>query len=193
MVRNWCWSLLLGAIGIACHAGGGSLPAPAGRCPPRAPADAGPYLPGSNDSLPDLAGEYDLWSVYASGGPQLFLQRARLHLVATDSAFQPVASHTGASYWLAGSLVWVDTITGVPLRHADSTPYRDTVQVVSSDLYTGCRRCLDGSPVRYRIIAVNEREFWGYWEEPQGYLRVADTSGRRLPNSAGHYCARRQQ
>jgi hypothetical protein len=60
-------------------------------------------------------------------------------------------------------------------------------------MYVGCRRCLDASPLEYRIIAVTAQEFWGYWIDAQtGIDRAFDPSGRRVPNPAGHYCARRR-
>lgn len=179
---------------VACHsptAGGVALMV----CAPWAPTAAGPYEAVHDDSVPDLAGDYDLLSVYASGGARISFSRMRLRLVRTDSAYRALASPIAERpTWLAGSVEWLDTITGAPLRGSDTTPvYRDTAQIEGSALYIGCRRCLDGSPVRYRILAVTAREFWGYWEDPQtGITRVADSTGRWLPNPAGHYCARRR-
>jgi hypothetical protein len=157
-------------------------------CPAFAPEGATSYEPFSAVLSPRLTGEYELVSVVASDGPALHSWRGVLRLVATDSAFRPTARAPGENApWLAGTLTtWVSD-------RQDSVLSRDTVQAENDRMYVGCRRCLDASPLEYRIIAVTAQEFWGYWIDAQtGFSKGFDASGRRVPNPAGHYCARRR-
>jgi hypothetical protein len=176
--------LLLGIPACAGRPAEGSAPL---NCPAFAPQGATSYDPFSVIAAPSLAGEFDLVSVLASDGPPGYAWRGVLRLVATDSAFRPLRSSTSENApWLAGTLEWRS-------QAGDSLVQRDTVQAVSEWLYVGCRRCMDASPLEYRIIAVTPREFWGYWQDPQtGISTAMDASGRRLPDPAGHYCARRR-
>jgi hypothetical protein len=157
-------------------------------CPAFAPQGATSYEPFSSVVTPRLAGEFDLVSVVASDGPPGHSWSGVLSLVATDSVFRPLARAPGANApWLAGTLTtWVSDRQDSVLNH-------DTVQVENDRMYVGCRRCLDASPLEYRIIAVTDHEFWGYWVDAQtGFDRAFDASGRRVPNPAGQYCARRR-
>jgi hypothetical protein len=157
-------------------------------CPPFAPEGATSYEPFSAVTTPRLAGEYDLVSVVASDGSPRHSWSGVLRLVATDSAFRPLGRASSENVpWLAGTLTtWVSD-------RPDSVLSRDTVQAENDRMYVGCRRCLDASPLEYRIIAVTAQEFWGYWIDAQtGIDRAFDPSGRRVPNPAGHYCARRR-
>jgi hypothetical protein len=65
-------------------------------------------------------------------------------------------------------------------------------EVDRSTLYIGCRDCTDSSPTHYRIRGVTPGGFWGTWADYQTGIGVlVDSSGKRLPNPEGYYCARR--
>jgi hypothetical protein len=182
---NSLTALLLAVVG--CTRRRVEAVAPLG-CPAFAPQGATSYEPFSAVVTPRLAGEFDLVSVVASDGPPGRSWSGVLRLVATDSAFRPLARAPGANApWLAGTLTtWVSD-------KQDSVLSRDTVQAENDRMYVGCRRCLDASPLEYRIIAITAHEFWGYWVDAQtGFDRAFDASGRRVPNPAGQYCARRR-
>jgi len=60
-------------------------------------------------------------------------------------------------------------------------------------MYVGSRRMLDGVVVDYHIVALTPDGFWGLWIDRQtGLGHIVDSTGRWLPNPAGHFCARRK-
>ena len=158
-------------------------------CPYLVPPGSDPYWANTTSSVLRLVGRYDLFAVTVSDGPPVWTWQTELTLTTTDSLFRPIpAPDTGAIYapWLAGTIRWKSQDGEGVWRH-------DTVQVEYDTMYVGCRHCNDGVVVDYHIIAITPYGFWGLWIDRQtGLGSIVDSTGRLLPNPAGHFCARRK-
>ena len=127
----------------------------------------------------ELLGSYELTTVYTSQGGRPYTMTGRLTLTPPEQRRQqgrvPVAAWPVSGSYLA----------------SDSGSSAEGVVVEGEVLYRGYV-CLDCSPVRYLLQWVTDSAFGGRWEDRQtGLYRVYDSTGRKLPNPAGHYCARR--
>jgi hypothetical protein len=177
--------------------GCGAVPAPSSAaapvtalCPELAPSGARPYEPWEGAQARALEGAYSLTLVTTSAGGRPYDAQWRLWLAPTDSAHR--FAREGPS--LAGVVIWDDTTRHRPrLTLGSPGSMTDTAEVVGARLYLGCHDCLDGAPYELRIIAVTSKAFWGIFEmhmNGSGTV-VTDSTGRVMPNPAGHYCARR--
>jgi len=187
---------VIGAFLLGCQvapAASGRVPTPtADPCPELAPTGAHPYEPWEGAQARALGGAYSLTLVTTSAGGHPYYVRWRLWLTPTDSA-HGVAGRDDPS--LAGVVTWDDTTQRRPrLTLGSPGSMTDTAEVVGARLYLGCHDCLDGAPYELRIIAVTSNEFWGIFEmgmNGSGAV-LTDSTGRVLPNPAGHYCAQRR-
>jgi hypothetical protein len=134
----------------------------------------------------------------------------RFRLIALDTTEQPVTSRTRVvSLRLVDSAERAASKVNRRFAHAANRdlqlvdardPEPDTglaalqVQVDDGLLILGCRDCLDGIIVVYRVAAVSPSGFWGTWHDPQtGIGRVVDKNGRFLPDPGGYFCAVRTE
>jgi hypothetical protein len=158
-------------------------------CPYATPAGSDPFWPTTAAPVLRLVGRFDLISVNASSGGPLEVLRGELVLRTTDSLFRPVAAPDSSSLtppWLGGTLTWATGDSTYPTGHA-------AVEVEYDTMYVGGRRMLDGVVVDYHIVALTPDGFWGLWIDRQtGLGHLVDSTGRWLPNPAGHFCARRK-
>jgi hypothetical protein len=127
----------------------------------------------------ELLGSYELTTVYTSQGGKPYPMTGRLTL--TPPELRRGQDRLRVAPWpVAGSYL-----------ASDSGSSAEGV-VVDGEILYRCYICLDISPVRYQLAWVTDSGFGGTWEDRQtGLYRVYDSTGRRLPNPAGHYCARR--
>jgi hypothetical protein len=151
---------------------------------PLGPASCPAYAPGRGrpvGNAADLAGDYDLVSVVTSFGPPPAPWRGHLTLqrVVQQDDQRPIA------------LVGAYSQAGV---RGSSAPRPDSVSVVGDTLILGPWLMLDMSAPRYYIRARTDNGFWGQWyENVRGNgMHMTDSTGRELPDPAGHFCAVRR-
>jgi hypothetical protein len=126
----------------------------------------------------ELHGTYELTTVYTSQGGRPYPVTGRLTLSPPEQ--RPRQERPRVAAW---------PVAGTYLP-SDSSSSAEGVVVEGEILYR-CY-CLDISPVLYRLTWVTDSAFGGTWEDRQtGISRVYDSTGRGLPNPAGHYCAHR--
>jgi hypothetical protein len=136
----------------------------------------------------DLAGDYQLVQVRTQPAPSVTTS-GRLHLVPVDSATR-AAAVGGAVRDLIG---WLDPVEGDSSWRADvgsRDPGHPGAVLAGSHLRLGQSGSLDAYVEHLTITAVSRDGFWGWWKAEPGFeLRVDSTSGRRLPDPAGFFCA----
>jgi hypothetical protein len=151
-------------------------------CPPTAPRGSKPI---EDSDVESLRGHYKVTLVSLSQGP--YSWTGSLHLVPTDT-LRRFYVQTLRGYVKRGER----PLAGEYRDGGDSLPRVDEAEVEDGVLFLGCRRCMDGSPYRLRLLAQTSTIVWGLWEDPQsGIERVADSGGQALPNPAGYFCLTR--
>jgi hypothetical protein len=127
----------------------------------------------------ELLGTYELTTVYTSQGGRPYLMTGTLTLSSPEH--RPRQERPRVAAWpVAGR--YMPSESGSSAQGV----------VVEGEILYRCYICLDISPVLYRLTWVTDSAFGGTWEDRQtGISRVYDSTGRELPNPAGHYCARR--
>jgi hypothetical protein len=127
----------------------------------------------------ELLGTYELTTVYTSQGGRPYPMTGKLTLSPPEQ--RPRQQRPRVAAWpVAGSYL-----------PSDSGSSKEGVVVKGVVLYRK-DLCLDCSPVLYQLTWMTDSAFGGTWEDRQtGLYRVYDSTGRELPNPAGHYCARR--
>jgi hypothetical protein len=115
----------------------------------------------------------------------------QLHLTPVDSAFR-AASVGGAVRDLIG---WFDPAENDTLPRPDASsrdPAEPGAVLAGSHLRLGPAGTLDAYVEHLTITAVSPEGFWGWWKAEPGFKLTLDrTSGRRLPDPAGFFCALR--
>lgn len=181
----WMLGLIASA---ACHAAGGSAPAPS-RCGAGVPANAQHPLA----SKPaDLAGDYELIQVQTQPRAGA-VSGARLHLAPLDSTAR-AAAVGGAVRDLIG---WLEPATGSRMSQtaaASRDPAQPGAALAGEHLVLGDIGLTDGYTERLTITAVGPEGFWGWWKATPGWKVAIDGTSRRLqPDPAGYFCALRAQ
>jgi len=139
-----------------------------------------------------LAGDYHLVEVRTQPAPSVSMSGV-LHLSPVDSASR-AAAVGGAVRDLIG---WYDPGERDSLRRPDATsrdPEHPGAVLAGSHLRLGPAGSLDAYVEHLTITAVAGEGFWGWWKAEPGFdLTVDQTTGRRLPDPAGYFCALRAQ
>ena len=83
---------------------------------------------------------------------------------------------------------------GVPAYEAEAVSGSDApdVEVIGAELYFGAPDGVDAAGTVLRISHVSRDGFWGTWTFHSGIGTVMDSTGRRLENPAGFFCAIRR-
>jgi hypothetical protein len=161
------------------------------------PQECGPAVPETAQHplaipISKLAGDYQLVQVRTQPAPSVTMS-GRLHLAAVDSASK-AAAVGGAVRDLIG---WYDSERGESLRRPDAgsrDPEHPGAVLAGSHLRLGPAGSLDAYVEHLTITAVSAEGFWGWWKAEPGFtLTVDKTTGRRLPDPAGFFCALRVQ
>lgn len=175
-----CVVSLVAAAGCAHHA---DAPlASAAPCDSIPPHSAVPY---TRDLAPMLVGRFQLTAYNTTDGPVSSVTKI-VALRLADSIERAASKVKTLAHAPNRDLQLVDAHLSEP----DTIPGPRSVQVDDGLLLLGCRDCLDGIIVVYRIAAVSPSGFWGTWKDPQtGIGQIVDKQGHPLPDPAGFFCA----
>jgi hypothetical protein len=178
-------------LGMAACAPGGVTPDGACRAGP--PAEA--VAPNAS-SLVALAGDYELTLVNSHGQYGDSLVRGQLRLWPNDSArryafLTPTVGRRRGERPLAGAFTSQSaTVPSYPNRWHPGGPTGPAIEVSGQTLYFGSIDGMDGSGERLRITGLSAGGFWGTWAHEGGIESAFDaTTGQRLREPSGHYCA----